>query len=228
MLLRQALALAATLLSLAFGAHAQEGPWKLVNPPQPTENNGKIEVLEFFWYGCPHCYALEPELVAWLKHAPADVDFKRVPAYPSEAWGEAARIFYTLETMGLLQQDHEKVFDAIHKDQVNLFNKRQRDQWLQKNGIDPAKYEAAEKSFTVATKLARAKQMTLDYHVDGVPRVVVAGKYYTSSEQAGGATKVFGVVDQLIDMARREQKGAASPKAAPAKAAPAKAGSAKK
>ena len=224
MLLRQALALAATLFSLAFGAHAQEGPWKLVNPPQATENNGKIEVIEFFWYGCPHCYALEPELVAWLKHAPPDVDFKRVPAYPSEAWGEAAKIFYTLETMGLLQQYHEKVFDAIHKDQVNLFNKRQRDQWLQKNGIDPAKYEAAEKSFTVATKLARAKQMTLDYHVDGVPRVVVAGKYYTSSEQAGGATKVFGVVDQLIDMARRDQKGAAAPapKSAPAKHAPAK------
>jgi thiol:disulfide interchange protein DsbA len=215
-MLRKALALLATLFT--FAVQAQQGPWALVNPPQPTENNGKIEVMEFFWYGCPHCYALEPEVVAWLKRAPKDIDFKRVPAYPSESWGEAAKLFYTLETMGLLQQDHEKVFDAIHKDQVNLFNKRQRDLWLQKNGIDPAKYDAAEKSFTVATKLARAKQMTMAYHVDGVPRVVVAGKYYTSSEQAGGASKVFGVVDQLIDMARREQKAAA----APAKSAAAK------
>ncbi|HZZ92627.1 MAG TPA: thiol:disulfide interchange protein DsbA/DsbL [Usitatibacter sp.] len=217
MLLRQALALFTTLLALAFGAHAQEGPWKLLKPPQPTENNGKIEVIEFFWYGCPHCYALEPELVAWLKHAPKDVEFKRVPAYPSESWGEAAKIFYTLETMGLLPQLHEKAFDAIHKEQINLMNKRQRDQWLTKNGVDPAKYDAAEKSFTVATKLARAKQMTQAYHVDGVPRVIVAGKYYTSSEQAGGATHVFPVVDQLIDMARREQQGTAHPAAAPAK-----------
>jgi thiol:disulfide interchange protein DsbA len=217
MFLRQALAIAAALFMLAFGASAQEGPWKLMNPPQPTENSGKIEVIEFFWYGCPHCYALEPEVVAWLKRAPKDVEFKRVPAYPSESWGEAAKLFYTLETMGLLPQLHEKAFDAIHKDQVNLMNKRQRDQWLAKNGVDPAKYDAAEKSFTVATKLARDKQMTLDYKVDGVPRVIVAGKYYTSSEQAGGATRVFPVVDQLIEMARKDQQSGAHASAAPAK-----------
>jgi len=212
-LLRQALALVATLFTLAV--HAQQGPWALVNPPQPTEANGKIEVMEFFWYGCPHCYALEPEVVAWTKKLPPDVEFKRVPA-PMGGWLEGAKIFYTLEVMGLLPQYHEKVFDAIHKEQVNLFNARQREQWLSKNGIDPAKYAAAEKSFTVDSRLKRAMQLAQQYKLDGVPRIVVAGKYYTSSEQAGGASKVFGVVDQLIDMARKEQHHGAAP-SAPAK-----------
>lgn len=212
-MLRKALALLATLF--IFTVHAQKAPWELVNPPQPTENNGKIEVTEFFWYGCPHCYALEPEVVAWLKKLPPDVEFKRVPA-PMGGWLEGAKIYYTLEVMGLLPQYHEKVFDAIHKEQVNLFNARQREQWLSKNGIDPAKYAAAEKSFTVDSRLKRAMQLAQQYKLDGVPRIVVAGKYYTSSEQAGGGSKVFGVVDQLIDMARKEQS-ARHAAAAPAK-----------
>src|SRR5206468_1294299 len=158
--------------------------YALLNPPQPTEGGGKVEVIEFFWYGCPHCYALEPEVTAWLKRAPKDVVFKRVPAYPSESWGEATKVFYTIEAMGVLPQYHQKVFDAIHKEGVNMNNQRQRDAWLAKNGIDPAKYAETEKSFTVASKLQRARQMTQSYKVDSVPRVIVNGKYYTSAEQA--------------------------------------------
>ena len=217
MFLRQAVALAATLLSLAFAAPAQQQTYAPLNPPQPTENNGKIEVIEFFWYGCPHCYAIESEVNQWAARQPKDVDFKRVPAFPSESWGEAAKVFYTLEAMGILPQYHDKVFDAIHKDNVNLMNKRQRDAWLTKNGIDPAKYEAAEKSFTVATKLQRDRQMTLNYKVDSVPRFVVAGKWYTGAELAGGEHQIFAAVDQLVAMARREQSGAAKTATAPAK-----------
>jgi protein dithiol oxidoreductase (disulfide-forming) len=206
MFVRHALVLLAALLALASGAAAQQPQaYALLNPPQPTEGGGKIEVIEFFWYGCPHCYALEPEVNAWLKRAPKDIVFKRVPAYPSESWGEAAKIFYTLEAMGVLPQYHQKVFDAIHKEGVNLNNKRLRDDWLAKNGIDPKKYEETEKSFTVASKLQRARQMTQNYKVDSVPRLVVNGKYYTSAEQAGGGQNVFPIVDQLVDMARRDQ-----------------------
>lgn len=224
MFFRKTLASTAALFALAFGAWAQ-APYATLNPPQPPDGGGKIEVVEFFWYGCPHCYTLEPDVNAWAKRAPKDVVFKRVPAYPSEAWGEGARIYYTLEAMGLLDPYHQKVFDTIHKENVNLQNKRLREEWLKKNGIDVAKYNEAEKSFTVASKLARARQMTQGYKVDGVPRIVVNGKYYTSGEQAGSPQRVFAVVDQLVEMSRRESPATAS---APAAAQPAAAQPAKK
>jgi len=220
MFLRTTLAVTAALFAFAFGASAQ--PYAPLNPPQATDGGGKIEVIEFFWYGCPHCYTLEPEVNAWAKRAPKDVVLKRVPAVPSDSWAEGAKIYYSLEAMGLLDQYHQKVFDAIHKDNVNLQNKRLRDEWLKKNGIDVAKYEEAEKSFTVASKLARARQMTQSYKVDGVPRVIVNGKYYTSGEQAGGPQQVFVVVDQLVEMSRKEASKAASSAATPASAQPAK------
>jgi len=195
---------AAALAFSAAGALAQ--PFSSLNPAQPTEGGGKVEVIEFFWYGCPHCYTLEPAVVAWAKKAPQDVVFKRVPAVPSAAWEEHARMFYTLEAMGKLDEYHQKVFDAIHKANVNLNNRKMRDEWLAKNGIDPAKYAEVEKSFSVATKVNRAKQLTYSYKVESVPRVAVDGKYYTSAEQAGGVDRVFQIVDQLIGMARKEKK----------------------
>jgi len=202
MSLRKALLPFLVLLASAFTANAAD--YAPVSPPQPTESNGKIEVIEFFWYGCPHCYHLESSVNEWLKTKPDDVVFKRVPAYPSESWGELARVFYTVQAMGLLPQMHEKIFDAIHKDGVNLANKKIREQWLAKNGVDPAKYEQVEKSFTVASDLQRAKQMTINYKVDSVPRLVVDGKYYTSGELAGSPERIFSVVDELIAKVRAE------------------------
>jgi protein dithiol oxidoreductase (disulfide-forming) len=205
MSLRQRLTLAAASFAIAAtGALAQQ-PWQQLNPAQPTEAGGKVEVIEFFWYGCPHCYTLEPAVVSWTKKMPQDVVFKRVPALPSDSWGEGARMFYTLEAMGKLDEMHQKVFDAIHKQNVNMSNKKLRDEWLQKNGIDPAKYAEVEKSFTVASKVNRAKQMTYAYRVESVPRVVVNGKYVVTAEQAGGVDRVFQIVDQLIGMSRKEK-----------------------
>ena len=162
-------------------------------------------MIEFFWYGCPHCYAIEPLVNAWLKTAPKDVVFKRVPAYPSDAWGSMAVMYYTLEAMGILDQYHAKVFDAMHKQNVNLANKTKRDEWLKANGIDPAKYAEVEKSFTVNTKIARARQMTQSYKVDTVPRFFVSGKYVISGESAGGNDKIFSTIDQAIAAARKEK-----------------------
>ena len=208
MSLRKALSFLVALLAFASAgaAWSQAGtPYSLLSPPQPTEGGGKIEVIEFFWYGCPHCYAMEPTVNAWLKTAPKDVVFKRVPAYPSDSWGAMAVMYYTLEAMGLLDKYHDKVFDAIHKDKVNFANKAKRDEWLKANGIDPAKYAEVEKSFTVVTKVARARQMTQSYKVDSVPRFIVNGKYVTSGEQAGGNEKIFPVIDQIAAMARKEK-----------------------
>jgi protein dithiol oxidoreductase (disulfide-forming) len=204
---RKALSILATLFAFAAfapDAGAQSPLYAALNPPQPTDGSGKVEVTEFFWYGCPHCYHMEPLISTWLKTMPKDVVFKRVPAY-NEGWAPMVSIYYTLEAMGLLDQYHMKVFDAIHKNNVNLNNKGKRDEWLKANGIDPAKFAEVEKSFTVATKIQRAKQLTQGYKVDSVPRFFVNGKYYTSAEQAGGAEKIFLVVDQLVGMARKEK-----------------------
>jgi thiol:disulfide interchange protein DsbA len=218
MSLRNAFALGATLLGLAFGAAAQAPQqYQTLASPQPTGSPGKIEVLEFFWYGCPHCYTLEPAVDAWAKKAPADVAFARVPAVPSPQWAEAATIYYTLEAMGLLDKYHGKVFDAFHKENKNLSNRKIREEWLSKNGIDVARYNETEKSFSVATKVQRARQLTAAYRVDGVPRIFVAGKYYTAAEFAGGMTQIFPVVDQLVAMARKESGNAQGAAPAPAR-----------
>ena len=223
MSLRKLFAAAASLIALALPAVAQQ-PFAVLSPPQPAEGGGKIEVIEFFWYGCPHCYSLEPEVNAWAKKQAADVVFKRVHAVPNEQWRQAASIFYTLEAMGLLEQYHQKVFDAFHKDNKNLANERIRDEWLQANGIDLKKYKEVEKSFSVATKLNRARQMTENYKVDGVPRIFVNGKYYTAAEFAGSNSRIFTVVDQLVAQERKAMPAAAAtPAKAPAPApAPAK------
>ena len=207
MQLRKALTILLTLLGMAAfapSADAQSPLFATLAPPQPVEGGGKIEVTEFFWYGCPHCYAMEPTIAAWLKTKPQDVVFKRVPTY-NENWAPMVSLYYTLEAMGVLEQYHSKVFDAIHKYNVNLNNKGKRDEWLKANGIDPAKFAEVEKSFTVATRIQRAKQLTQAYKVDSVPRFFVNGKYYTSAEQAGGADKIFLVIDQMVNLARKEK-----------------------
>jgi thiol:disulfide interchange protein DsbA len=213
MSLRKALALVA-LAVLPFGAAAQSPsgqPYERLQPAQPVAEAGKIEVIEFFWYGCPHCFRLEPALNAWLKNKPADVVFKRVHAVPSPSWIPHAKIYYTLETMGVVDKLHDKVFDAIHKDNKNLTNDKIMDAWLQQNGVDPAKYHEVEKSFTVDSKLKRANQQTGAYKVDGVPRIIVDGKLYTGPEFAGGEDKIMPAVDQMIAVER--QAGAAAPAA---------------
>ena len=203
MSIRNTLSIFAAVFALSIGtAEAQATFAKLPNP-QPTEGDGKIEVIEFFWYGCGHCYALEPSVNAWLKNAPKDVVFKRIPANPSEGWGEMARVYYTLDAMGLLGKYHQRVFDAMHKDNVNLANKRLREEWLTKNGIDPVKYNDVEKSFSVATRLSRARQLTQAYQVDTVPRLIVNGRYYASENLT--VDKVFPAVDQMIAQVRKEK-----------------------
>jgi thiol:disulfide interchange protein DsbA len=216
---RKTIALATSLLVLAFGALAQapKQPYAVLSPAQPTDGSGKIEVIEFFWYGCPHCYTLEADVNAWLKKAPKDVVFKRVPAAPNPQWEQSAALYYTLEAMGLLDPYHARVFDAFHKENRNLGNKRIREEWLKANGIDVAKYNEVARSFSVATRLQRARQMTANYKVDGVPRIFVNGKYYTAAEFAGGNSRIFAVVDQLIDMVRKEKTASASPAPALAK-----------
>jgi protein dithiol oxidoreductase (disulfide-forming) len=221
MSLRRILTLAAAALGLVAGAaHAQlraGQEYTLMNPPQSTEGGGKVEVIEFFSYACGHCYKLDPFLASWAKKLPADVSFKRVPGVGSQAWTQLGLLFYSLEAMGKLDALHEKAFDAMHKEGANLANQKVRDLWLSKNGIDPAQYAAVEKSFSVQSKLSRANQLMGSYKVDGVPMLVVNGKYITSTSHVGTPEKVVPVLEQLVAMARKDMGGGA-PAAAPAAA----------
>jgi thiol:disulfide interchange protein DsbA len=197
---------AASWIALAGAAFAQ-APFTLLNPAQPTDPE-KIEVIEFFWYGCPHCYHLEPMINAWEKKLPKDVVFKRVPA-ATGGWTNLATVFYTVEAMGLSDKLHGKIFDAIHKQNINLGNKSLRDEWLAKQGVDVAKYNEMEKSFTVMTKVQRAKQMSALYKIDAVPQLVVNGKYVVSSESAGGQERMMNAVDAAVSVARHEKAASA-------------------
>jgi protein dithiol oxidoreductase (disulfide-forming) len=192
----------ATFAFTAAAAWAQ--PYQKLESPQPTDGSGKIEVIEFFWYGCPHCYAMETNVNAWLKTKPADVVFKRVPAY-SGGWVPMASVFYTLDAMGKQEAMHGKVFDAIHKDHLPLNNRKVLDKFLSDNGVDPVEYEKVEKSFSVVNKLNGDKQLTLDYQVDSVPRFFIAGKYVTSGEIAGGNDKIMAAIDEAIAAVRKEK-----------------------
>jgi protein dithiol oxidoreductase (disulfide-forming) len=209
----------ATLGLFAGGAHAQsaQGPFSVLAVPQATEGDGKVEVIEFFSYMCPHCFTLDPFLSSWARKLPPDVVFKRVPGVGSAAWSQLALVYYSLEAMGKLDALHEKTFEAIHKENQNLATPKVREQWLAKQGIDVAQYNAVEKSFTVQSKLSRAGQLMGAYKVDGVPMLVVNGKYVTSSGQAGSPDRVVPVLEQLIAMARKDM-GASAP-AAPKPAA---------
>ena len=175
--------------------------------PVPVAGNGKIDVIEFFWYGCPHCNAFEPTLDAWQKTLPADVAFRRVPvAFSEEPFVAHQRIFYALESMGLVNSMHRKVFYAIHNDRMRLAKTDEIAGFMAKNGIDSAKFLEAYNSFSVQTKSAQARQLAQAYKIDAVPAMGVQGRYYITGTMAGGNDRMPAVVDALIP---RIRKGAA-------------------
>ena len=203
--------LAATLSLAVSGASAHgthDGAYETLPAPQPTRGDGKVEVIEFFWYGCDHCYRLEPAVHSWLEKKAADVEFTRIPAGGSDRWNAMTRLYYSLEAMGQIEKLHPRIFAAIHKEQVRLDQPQARDRWLAANGIAPEKYAEMEKSFAVQAKTQRAISLTRAYRVEGVPTLAVGGKYVTSPTRAGGAEKAFEVVDELITRIRSEARPA--------------------
>ena len=178
--------------------------------PQPTESGAKIEVLEFFWYGCIHCYNLEPALESWIKRLPADAQFRRVPAVFDANWARDAAIFYTFEVLGVFDKLHRPFFDAIHRDRLRTGNPQALAEWLQKNGVDPKKFDDTFKSFGVQSKVRRAQQMSVAYRIDGTPAMAVHGRYTVSAEQGRTREGMLITVDHLIELVRKgPQKPAA-------------------
>ncbi|WP_338845504.1 thiol:disulfide interchange protein DsbA/DsbL [Massilia sp. W12] len=176
-----------TLLALGASqlqAQANEGYTTLQNP-LPTESGKKVEVIEFFWYGCPHCNDFDPYLEDWVKKQGDKIAFKRIPANFRESFVPQQKTYYALEAMGKLEQYHSKIFAAIHKERQKLDTEAQLTDFLVKNGIDKAKFQEAFNSFSVQTKARRASGLQGDYRIDGVPTIVINGRYITSPSKMG-------------------------------------------
>jgi protein dithiol oxidoreductase (disulfide-forming) len=194
-------ALVATISLAPLAALAQRTPdYYEVNPPQPVEATDKIEVLEFFWYGCIHCYNLEPKIDTWLKTLPKDVEFRRVPAVFNDRWALDASIYYAFEALGLVDKLHRPIFDAIHRDRLRTDNWQQLSAWLEKQGVDPKKFETTVKSFGVQSKTKRAIRLTSGYKIDGTPAMAVHGRYTVPSSEA-----MLGIVNQLVAQVRKQK-----------------------
>ena len=199
--IRRSLLAVLALAPLAARAQQQQrGPYTELNPPMPVESGNKIEVLEFFWYGCIHCYNLEPKIDIWLKKLPPDVEFRRVPAVLSDRWARDASIFYTFDALGLLDKLHRPFFDAIHRDRLRTDTWPQLSEWLEKQGVDTKKFDAAAKSFGVQSKTRRAIRLTTDYRIDGTPAMAVHGRYVVSA-----ADNMLDTVNQLVAAIRKHK-----------------------
>jgi protein dithiol oxidoreductase (disulfide-forming) len=197
-------------LALAGTANAQGAPKegthyvRLSTPATVTLSapDKKLEVVEFFWYGCPHCYAFEPTLEAWVKKLPADVSFRQVPVGFMAPHQFHQKLFYALEETGQLAAMHRKVFAAIHQQNKRLSSEAEVVALVNANGGDGAKVVEAMKGFGVTTKANRAKQLTDAYKIDGVPALGINGRFYTSASLAGDHQKAVAVADFLIQLAR--------------------------
>lgn len=205
---------AGTGLALGFGlvgqaAHAQGAPlvegkdYVKLQTAAPVASGGKVDVVEFFWYGCPHCNAFEPSLDAWAKKLPADVNFRRVPVSFSAMHETHAKIFYALESLGQVEALHRKVFAALHVQRKRLDKEADIVEFMTQNGVDAAKFTEAYKSFGVATKVRQGKALSEAYKIDGVPAIGVAGRWFTAPSLAGSPERALAVSDALIQMARK-------------------------
>lgn len=212
--IRPFLLAALTILGFALASAVAAKPvldkeYKLIDPPQPQPVTVKgVEVLEFFNYACSHCYEFEPNLKAWLKIKPKNAQFRYVPAVFNERMIPLARIYYSLEEMGALEKLHDKVYYAIHQQQLNLADRAVLLKWIGEQGVDSKRFEALFDSFSVNNKVQRAMQMTRDYHIPGTPYLIIGGRYLTGpsmSVRPDGTvdhSRLMQVLNELIDLSQ--------------------------
>ena len=196
------------LLALAGRAAAQEVrarqniEYRLI-PVQPVETGERIEVIDFFWYGCPYCNDLQPTLEEWLKRKPDDVALRRVPAILRDSWAPHARIYYALELLGEVERLHLKVYEGYHVEQLHMSKPEVMEQWAAKHGIERQRWLDAYFSPETDARIARAFQATKRYDVQGTPSLVVDGRYLTSSSMTSTVRGVVMVLEDLVRLARQ-------------------------
>jgi thiol:disulfide interchange protein DsbA len=200
--------LAPVLAALAFSALAQfraGQDFQRLDPPHATAPGARIEVIEFFYYGCPVCYETEPFLTRWLASAPDAVFIRRVPALSSKAWEPFAKLYYTLETLGQVERLHWPVYDSVHFEDVKLGDEKIMADWAARNGIERDRFEQTYSSPAVADKVEQARELLKGYGVRAVPTFIVDGRFLTSARLAGGTAQVVPVLEHLVSLAREER-----------------------
>lgn len=201
-----ALLAVAAFASGTAGAQLVEGKnYARIANPQPVETGKKIEVIEFFSYGCPHCAALEPYLDTWLEKQPPDVAFRRVPVMFQQRWVPLAKIYYTLDALGEAKLSPD-VFKAIHQTGTPLWDTKAFLDWAASKGLDRKKVEEVFTSFAIDGKMKRATQLAQEYQIQAVPTVIVDGKFVTSSDRVGTHANLPAAIDELVAKARAERK----------------------
>ncbi len=187
--------------------------YRLLSPAMATDVPGRIEVIEFFWYGCPHCYNFEPVLEPWVKKLPKDVHFRRVPAMFNEEYAQGARAYYALDAIGAEERLHKELFDAVHTGaRLRVGNEAAITEWAGKHGVDAKKFTAAYHSFSVESQLKRAAQLTQSYKIDGVPSLAVNGKYVVNTDNIRSFEQLLSVADFLVEQERKTGGKAAQKK----------------
>jgi len=173
--------------------------YQLVTPAQPGGSEGKVQVVELFWYGCPHCYDFEPQLERWIENKPEHVEFIRIPAIFNRApWALHAQTYYTAEALEVLDKFHRPFFNAIHQDGKRMASEEDIRDFFAELGVDAEEFDAAFNSFAVQSKVRRAADLTKRYGITGVPAMIVNGKYRTGGRAAGTFTRKLEIVDALV------------------------------
>ncbi len=182
--------------------------YEMVTPQQPTQSKDKIEVLEVFWYGCPHCYHFEPVLDKWLESKPDDVEFRRMPGIFRKNWMPHAKAFYAAKKLGILDKIHKPLFDAIHKDNKRLFTDEAILDFVDGlEGVDGKAFRKAFNAYSVESKVKQAMRLSRAYGIRGVPAIIINGKYWSSGSLAGSYPELLKVVDALVDKERKKAAG---------------------
>lgn len=182
----------------ALAEYVEGTQYKRLAAPVPTVDASKVEVVELFWYGCPHCYRLEPDLNKWLKNKPANVVFVRVPGVFRPLWGFHAKVYYTAEVLGVLDQVNPAMFEAMHVQRRKMSSVDEVKALFAQYGVTSEKFDNAFNSFAVDAKVRRATDLTRRYGLEGVPALVINGKYVTDGVMAHGHNGMLQVTDYLI------------------------------
>ena len=200
--------LAALLLAVSATALGQQQrilradiDYRVIHP-QPVQVAGGIEVIDFFWYGCPYCNKLQPFLERWIKNKPADVTMRRIPVVLRDSWAPHARIYYTLEALGEVERLHQRVYHGYHVDELHMSKPEVMSEWAVRNGIDRARWDEAYGSTEVKNKVEEARKLTQAYDITGTPSLVVQGRYLTSGNMALTLDSMLPILDGMIQRVR--------------------------
>lgn len=188
------------LFSLASLVRAEESSlgYEVISPAQPTQHADKIEVIEFFWYGCPHCYAFEPLLKEWVKKQNKNVEFIRQPAAFNETWAKHAKAYYTADALGVVDKIHDDFFDAVQNKKESLETEDELAKFFVAHGVKESEFRDTFNSFVVDAKMRKAPLMAASYGLSGVPVVIINGKYKTNGPLAGSHEKMIEVMTRLV------------------------------